>query len=125
MKNKYFCAILGAAFLLFCDLSGYAQEPEKPKRNVVIVGAKKTAVIVGKGAAVVLKETGKAAWKTTKFAAANLAEPAANNILKPLVLKAAPKATGFMLKQTGNALQKGLPAAGRLLVTYLKYKLPI
>ncbi len=77
--------------------------------NIAVSGARKTIKVGGKAAYFVIKETAKVGWATTKFAVGEVAAPVA----KAIVVKAAPKATLFLLK-------RGTPIAGKLLLTYLK-----
>lgn len=81
--------------------------------NALDLSGKATVIIVGTAA--------KAAWKTTKFTAGEVAKPAA----KAIFLKAAPKITVFLLKLTGKGIQKGLPIVQKAAVTYLRTKVPI
>ena len=110
-KSLFFCVIL-FTFSLIAN----AQSDENTQPNIIIVGAKKTAQVVGKGAVIVVGETAKVTWKVTKYAANEIVEPAAQVI----VVKATPKVTKFVLSQTGNAIKYGTPIAKRLLMTYLK-----
>jgi uridylate kinase len=106
-----FCVVM-FTFSVFAN----AQSDENPQPNVIIVGAKKTAQVFGKGAVVVVGETAKVAWKATKFAAVEVAEPTA----KIIVVKATPKVTKFLISQSGTIIKHGTPIAKRLLLTYLK-----
>ncbi len=101
--------------LAFCCFVN-AQTEIKTQQNVIIVGSKKTAEVVGKTAVVILKQTAKTTWKVTKFAATEVAEPTA----KFIVVKFTPKATTFLVKNSGLIIKKSTPIAKRLLVTYLK-----
>ncbi|MCU0238074.1 MAG: hypothetical protein MUC29_01420 [Pyrinomonadaceae bacterium] len=94
------------------------QEEEKPKSkpNVIIVGAGKTAKVVGKGAVIVVGQAAKVTWKATKFTATEIAEP----VGKAIIVKATPKVSSFMLKATGEIIKRGTPIATRLIITYLK-----
>lgn len=103
-------------FLLVFSVVGNAQtqiSSEGSQRNIIIVGAKKTAQISGKVALVVVKETANLGWEATKFTAKEAAAP----IAKTLLVKAPPKIAKF-------ALKKSIPATKKLIVTYLKYKSP-
>ncbi len=87
---------------------------ESNNQNIIVVGAKKTAQITGKVAYFVVKETANVGWEVTKFTAKEVAAPVASTIL----LKAPPKIAKYLLK-------KSLPASKKLIVSYLKYKLPL
>ncbi len=80
--------------------------------------------LAGKVSVVVIKSAAKTAWATTKFAAKDVAKPILVGIAKPLLLKATPQITMFALKLTGQSLQKGIPIATKLGMTYLRAKLP-
>jgi uncharacterized protein YggE len=108
--------------LIFCviiftfSIIANAQSNENPQPNVIIVGAKKTAQVVGKGAVTVVGETAKVAWKVTKFAAVEVIEPTANVI----VVKATPKITSYLVKNSVVIIKTATPFAKKLLLTYLK-----
>jgi hypothetical protein len=93
-----------------------AQSAENPQPNVIIVGAKKTAQVVGKGAVTVVGETAKVVWKVTKYAAVEVIEPTANVI----VVKATPKVTAYLVKNSVVIIKTATPFAKKLLLTYLK-----
>ena len=116
MSIKIYKALLFAIFLFSLQIFANAQSNvsvDKKDRNIIVVGAGKTLKIGGKVAYLVTKETAKLAWKTTKFTAGEVAAPVA----KAIVVKAAPKVTVFVLKQSASI-------SGKLLLTYLKYKTP-
>ena len=77
--------------------------------------------MTGKAAVIIVGQTAKAAWKTTKFTAAEVGKPAA----KAIFLKATPKVTAFLVKLTGKAIKRGFPVGQKLFVTYLKTRLSI
>lgn len=109
--SLFFCVII-FTFSIFAN----AQTDENPQPNVIIVGAKKTAQVVGKGAVAVVGETAKITWKATKFTANEVIEPTAQVI----VVKATPKVTSFLVKNSGLIIKKSTPIAKKLLLTYLK-----
>jgi hypothetical protein len=110
-KPLFFCVII---FTL--SIIANAQSDETPQPNVIIVGAKKTAQVVGKGAVTVVGETAKVAWKVTKYAAVEVIEPTA----KVIVVKATPKVTSFLVKNSVAIIKTATPFAKKLLLTYLK-----
>ena len=81
-----------------------AAKPDGSVGVTILGGAGKVGVIVVGSAA-------KVAWGTTKFAAKNLAVPAANGLLKPMATKAAPAVAKFALKKSAKYL---LPLAVKL-----------
>ena len=89
---------------------------EKKDRNVIVVGATKTLEVSGKVVFIVVKETAKIAWETTKFTAGEIAAPVA----KAVLLKAAPKVSLFLLKTSGKVVEKVAPIALKVALTYLK-----
>ncbi len=112
-KNLSKLCIAILILLFSCSIAtSQTQSLTVRKRNVAAASVEKTAQI----AFVVVKETAKVAWKTTKFTAGEIAAPVA----KAIVVKAAPKVSLFVLKQSGNLLEKGAPIAAKLLLTYLK-----
>jgi hypothetical protein len=120
--------IASNSIILFVSLlclftAAQAQSKAGGAGNPLIVGLKTTGSITKEVAVIVVGQTAKVGWKATKFTAKELAAPAAKSIIKPLVVKAAPKAGQFMLKQTGNAVEKGVPIAAKLLIKYIKYKI--
>ena len=104
-------------FVSICAVNAQSQvKVEQKERSILVVGAKNTIGIAGKVGFVVVKETAKIAWKTTKFTAGEIAAPVAKGIL----LKAAPKVSLFLLKQSGNVVEKAAPIALKAALTYLK-----
>jgi hypothetical protein len=92
------------------------QPAEKKDRNIIVIGATETLKVGGKISYIVVKESAKIAWKTTKFTAGEVAAPVA----KAIVVKVAPKVTIFMLKQSGNVIERATPLALKAAITYLK-----
>jgi hypothetical protein len=115
--SKLLCQSLFFCVIIFTfSIIANAQSDENPQPNVIIVGAKKTAQVVGKGAVTVVGETAKVAWKATKFAAIEVIEPTA----KVIVVKATPKVTSFLVKNSVVIIKTATPFAKKLLLTYLK-----
>jgi hypothetical protein len=97
------------------NLTGNASGVKKQSTTTQVLN------MTGKVVVIVVGQTAKAAWKTTKFTAVEVGKPAARAIF----LKAAPKATSFLFKLTGKAIQKGFPIGQKLFVTYVKTRLSI
>lgn len=111
MFNKIFKAIIFSVLFFTLQIIANAQEDQsepKKDRNIIVVGATKTLEVGGKAAYLITKETAKLAWKTTKFTAGEVAAPVA----KAIIVKAAPKATIFLVK-------KGTPIAAKLVLKYI------
>ncbi len=116
MKKILFNALFVGILLFSIQISANAQNKvsvEKKDRNVIVVGATKTLEVSGKVAFIVVKETAKIAWKSTKFTAGEIAAPTA----QALLLKAAPKITVFLLKTSGKIIEKAAPMALKLALT--------
>ena len=119
MSKKIIKVIILGILLFSFQILANAQSNvplEKKDRNIIIVGATKTLKVGGKVTYIVVKETAKIAWEVTKFTAGEIAAPVA----KAIVVKAVPKVSLVMLKITGKIIQKGVPIAAKLLITYLK-----
>jgi hypothetical protein len=97
------------------NLSGQAAGVKKQSTTTQVLN------MTGKAAVIIVGQTAKAAWKTTKFTAAEVGKPAA----KAIFLKAAPKMTIWAAKLTGKAFEKALPIGKKLFITYLKTRLSI
>lgn len=119
--------------VIFCTFvsaqSGpYAADKEVAKNKIssskAYDGGNPVLNLAGEVSVVVIKSAAKTAWATTKFAAKDVAKPILVGIAKPLLLKATPQITMFLLKLTGKSLQKGIPIATKLGMTYLRAKLP-
>lgn len=111
MSKTIFKSIIFVIFFFSIQIIANAQDNEndsKKDRNIIVVGATKTLEVGGKAAYIVTKETAKLAWKTTKFTAGEIAAPVA----KAIIVKAAPKATIFLVK-------KGTPIAAKLVLKYI------
>jgi hypothetical protein len=109
MSKLFFKALILGCFLFIFQTTVNAQDNSPAERsNILIIGTKKTAKIGGKIAFAVVKETAKLGWATAKFTTKEVAAP----IVKTIVVKAAPKASSFILK-------KGVPIAGKLMLKYL------
>jgi hypothetical protein len=120
MPGKLYKLLIAAfCLLVFCATANAQQTPPAgvKKRST----ATQVLNLTGKAAVIIVGQTAKAAWKTTKFTAAEVGKPAARAIF----LKAAPKASAFLFKLTGRAIQKGFPIGQKLFVTYLKTRLSI
>lgn len=123
MSGKLYKLVIAGVFLLALCATANAQRAAASKR----ADAKETSAggqllnLSGKVAVIIVGQTARAAWTTTKFAASDVAKP----IAKGIFLKAAPKITVFALKLTGQAMKKGVPVVEKLAITYLKTRLPI
>jgi hypothetical protein len=116
MKGKFLKGfILTILGLMFCA-SALAQDKSTTE---------KVASLAGKTAIIVVGQTAKIAYKTTKFAAKEIVLPTAKVALKEIVLKAAPKVSLFMLKETGKLAEKSVPIGLKLIEKYLKYRLTL
>jgi hypothetical protein len=116
MHQKFSKTLVVCLFTFAFCCFAKAQSVDSTRPNVIVVGGMRTAEVIGKGAVIILKQTAKATWKVTKFAATEVAEPTA----KIVIFKATPKATSFLIKNSGHIIKKSTPFAKKLLVTYLK-----
>lgn len=131
MPGKFYRLLIAGVFLLALCASANAQKAAKqlqnPPKELQSAETKKPSPaaqvlnLSGQIAVLVVGQGAKAAWKVTKFTAADVAKP----IAKGIFLKAAPALTRFGLKLTGKVIKKGLPVARKLAVTYLKTRLSI
>jgi hypothetical protein len=130
MSGKFFRLLIAGAFLLaLCTLANAqkAAKPLKSRKQIETTETRKPSPVAqiinlsGQIAVIVVGQTAKAAWKTTKFTASEMAKP----VLKGIFLKATPALTKFGLKLTGKAIRKGMPVAKKLAITYLRTKVPI
>jgi hypothetical protein len=131
MPGKFYRLLTAGVFLLaLCTLANaqkaakQLQNSDKQAKGAEAAKPSPAARVLnlsGQIAVIVVGQTAKAAWKTTKFTASEIAKP----VLKGIFLKAAPKLTAFGLRLTGKAIKKGLPVAQKLAVTYLRTKVPI
>ncbi|MEZ5305841.1 MAG: hypothetical protein R2684_01715 [Pyrinomonadaceae bacterium] len=109
MKNLIFKLLLLSGMLVaFSTVSNAQAENAKNPVNKLASATAKTGVVVIGSAA-------KLTWQATKFTAGKVA--------KPLVVKAAPQAGKFALKQSGTVVKKAMPVVRKLAVTYLKLRL--
>ena len=99
--------LFAIALCLFVSGSIAAQEKKKSGTQKTLDGAKKATIIV-------VGQTAKLAGKATKFAA--------KEVVKPIIIKSAPKLGKFALKQSGKSIKAGIPIARKLFVQYVKYK---
>lgn len=119
MSAKFTKVIILGVLLFSFQIIANAQDnapADKKDRNIIVVGAAKTLEVGGKVTYIVVKETAKIAWKTTKFTAGKVAAP----IAKAVVVKATPKVSMFILKQSGNVIEKAAPIMLKAAITYLK-----
>jgi hypothetical protein len=131
MPPKFSKLLIAGFFLLALCVSANAQKTPKQLQNspkqLQSAETKKPSAAMqvlnlsGRIAVIVVGQGAKAAWKVTKFTAADVAKP----IAKGIFLKATPALTRFGLKMTGKVIKKGLPVVQKLAVTYLKTRLTI
>jgi hypothetical protein len=137
MPGKFYKLLTAALCLLaLCSVANGQQAAGVKKQSTTTdvlnltgkaAGVKKQSTatqvlnLTGKVVVIVVGQTAKAAWKTTKFTAAEVGKPAARAIF----LKAAPKMTIWAAKLTGKVFEKALPVGKKLFVTYLKTRLSI
>jgi hypothetical protein len=121
--NKLLKLFMLGLLLVSFPILANAQKP-KIQNNLAKTVAKTTFGIAKEATVIIVGQTTKIAWKTTKFAALEGGKTVAKDIAKPVLLKVTPQVSLFLLKQSGNVVQKGAPVAAKLLITYLKYKLP-
>lgn len=120
LRKLLFAGILA---LVFCVTANAQQRtsnlqsssPKKPSAGEEVLA------LTGKAAVIIVGQSAKLAWQTTKFTASEMAKPVA----KAVFLKVTPKLTKYGLKLTGQALKKGMPVAQKLVITYIKSKIPI
>lgn len=105
MFNILLRSLLIVVFLCFAYLTTNAQTQKIDKdsgRNVIVVGAGKTAKVTGKVALVVVKETAEIGWEATKLTTKEVAAPIAKTIflkaMPKIIKKAAPIATKAAIK---------------------------
>ncbi len=99
-----------SVFLLLFGITANAQNQKSTTEKVLNKAGKATVIIVG--------ETAKATYEVSKFTAKTVVKPVAKSVLKPLVVKVVPKTVGFLL-------EKSVPVAKKLFVTYLKTRLSL
>lgn len=131
MPGKFYKLLVAGVFLLALCASAHAQKAPKQLQSsgkqLQSVETKKPSPaaqvlnLSGQIAVIVVGQSAKAAWKVTKFTAADIAKPIARGI----ILKATPKLTTFALKLTGKVIKRGYPVVQKLAVTYLKTRLSI
>jgi len=97
--------ILLSGFLCLFSLITNAQKANIGMRT--LQASKNTTVVVA-------RQTAKLTFKVTKFAAKKVA--------KPIIVKSAPKAGKFMLRQTGKVIKRSYPIGKSLFIKYVKYK---
>jgi hypothetical protein len=123
MPGKLYKLLIAVLLLLAFCAAASGQKPAKLQKSEVKKQSpgEQLLGLTGKAAVIIVGQTAKAAWKTTKFTASDMAKPVA----KAILLKAAPKLTVFALKLTGKAAVKALPIGKRLFLTYLKTRLSL
>ena len=108
MKRQFWKAAFICALACTAGISASAQQTKaKSDRNALTSASATVGVILVKSAA-------KAAWKTTKFVAKDVARPAAVSILKPFVLRVVPQAAKLGLRYGGTAAKNLLPHAWKV-----------
>lgn len=100
MKKIFLKLFYLSGFLLFFALTANAQEQKSTAEKVLDTAGKATIIVVGK--------TAQAGYEITKFGV--------KTVGKPLVINVLPKTTKFLL-------QKSVPVAKKLFVTYLKTRM--
>jgi hypothetical protein len=118
--------VAGILAFAFCLTAKAQQQPPKSSKTRFSEPKKNSAGaqlldLTGKAAVIIVGQSAKLAWQTTKFTASEMAKPVA----KAVFLKATPALTKFGLKLTGRALKKGLPVVQKLAITYLRTRMPI
>jgi hypothetical protein len=101
MKNQILRTVLATAFVLACGISANAQKSRSSTSERV---AKAVIVVVG---------------QTAKVAAKSIV------VVAPLALKFTGETAVVSGKALGFLIEKSLPVARKLIVTYLKVKLPL
>ena len=116
LRTALVCAGLGA---LVAGASGQDKKAVAAKSDGGNLAAS-VAAGTGKVAVVIVGSAAKSAWVTTKFVAKHAVWPVA----KTMLVKVPEKTAMFGLKTAGFSLRKGIPAAGKIGLAYLKAKLP-
>lgn len=83
-------------------------EQESGTATKILNGTARTTYIV-------VGTTARYGWKATKFTA--------GKVVKPVIVKAAPAAGKFLLKQSGTVIKKSFPVIKKTAFTYLKFRL--
>ncbi len=120
MKNLILRTLAACALLAAVTFAANAQAKNASEKKdggsiagTVISGTGKVAVVIVGNAA-------RSAWVTTKFVTKHAVWPVAKTALVKI-----PQKTAMMgLKTAGFSLKKGIPAAGKVGLAYLKAKLP-
>ena len=116
LRTALACACFGA---LVVGASGQAKKAVAAKGDGGSL-ASSVAAGTGKVAVVIVGSAAKSAWVTTKFVTKHAVWPVAKTALMTV-----PKQTAVLgLKTAGYSLKKGIPAAGKVGLAYLKTKLP-
>ena len=103
MKRPFLMPIIIGVLILISTLTANAQN--KSTTETILKTTAKTAVIV-------VEQTAKTTYKMVKFTA-------------PIALKSTGKTTVFGFQVTKFLFKKTFPVSRKLLVTYLKAKLPL
>lgn len=114
MKNLVTrCAVLAALVFAF-QLAAAAQERSATDRvaRAVVVVVGETAKVAGEAVAVTAPVVYRISEKTVKFSV-------------PIVMTVSEKALTTTLRAAGGLLRTAVPAGRKLIVTYLKAKLPL
>lgn len=107
MPKKYLRAAVSGLFLLLL----FSVDAAGQDRNAV----EKTLRTTGKVTVIVVGKTAEASYKTAKFAA--------RRIVKPVVVRSAPKAGKFVVRQGGRALKRSFPVGRKLFFKYVRYRI--
>jgi hypothetical protein len=110
MKKLIINMAVVCACTLFTVSAAYTQD-NKPKTSAN-TGSASTVLLraAAKVPVIVIGSAAKAGWEITKFTAVRVAKPTA----KALIVKATPRATVFLLKNTGVTAKYLLPLALKL-----------
>ncbi|MFT3745513.1 MAG: hypothetical protein QM785_14625 [Pyrinomonadaceae bacterium] len=115
LRTALVCACFGA---LAAGASGQAKKASDKNSGGSLAAS--VAAGTGKVAVVIVGSAAKSAWVTTKFVTKHAVWPVAKTALMTV-----PKQTAVLgLKTAGFSLKKGIPAAGKVGLAYLKTKLP-
>ncbi|MDH3492553.1 MAG: hypothetical protein OEM82_03310, partial [Acidobacteriota bacterium] len=107
MIRLFLNTVLTGGFLLALSVSATGQaKPNGTARKLLNGTAKTTVVVVGQSA--------KYGWKATRFTA--------GKVVRPIVVKSAPKAGKFTLRQTTLLIKGSIPVVKKFAVTYLKFR---
>lgn len=108
MKGHFWKAALVCALACTAGITANAQQKKAPSDRNALASSSATVGVI------LVRSAGKAAWKTTKFVAKDVARRAAVSILKPFVLKVVPQAAKLGLRYGGTAAKTFLPHAWKV-----------